>query len=160
MARPADRREFLETFLWLVDRNRPAREFRFKLGLKTPALAKAIKNIAGMRQELQDIYDWDKQKKAAPVKAAPTKPLPKPKPLRALPKPKAESEPKPKPAGKMQRKNMGENYAEKPDNLFKPVSPKIKPVLPPIGEVKIDDSWREKSKRNKKEKNESASEPE
>ncbi len=51
----ADRKEWLETFLWLADHNKPARDFRIKLGLRRPGLSRVIKNITAMRQELKDI---------------------------------------------------------------------------------------------------------
>lgn len=83
MARPTNRREWLESFLWLVDRNRPAREFRTKLGIKTPELAKKIADVGALRSELQMIYDVDKVKvsKVSEPKAAMTKPLPRPSKL-------------------------------------------------------------------------------
>lgn len=109
MARPKDRKEWLETFLWLADRNRPAREFRSRLGLKTTVLSKAIKNIVSMRQELKDIYDLEKQKKVLPEKAIPIKSLLKPKvKLKA----------------KLQRKDVGEGHAEKLDDSWRDKSKK------------------------------------
>lgn len=55
MARPANRKEWLELFLELTDRNRPAREFRLKLGIKLPELGENIQNISQIRRELAEI---------------------------------------------------------------------------------------------------------
>lgn len=56
MARPANRKEWLEKFLWLADRNRPAREFRTQLGIRIPDLSRLVGGIGGLRTELSEIY--------------------------------------------------------------------------------------------------------
>lgn len=71
MARPVNRKEWLETFLWLADRNRPAREFRLKLGIKLPNLSSAIKSINAFRDELEQLYVSDKTKKSISKKIRP-----------------------------------------------------------------------------------------
>ena len=63
MSRPSTRKEWLETFLWLADRNRPAREFRNKLGVRIPDLKKHISAINSYRNELNALYVKEKTDK-------------------------------------------------------------------------------------------------
>ncbi len=51
------RREWLEKFIWLADRNKPARDFRTKIGIRFADIPNEIKKLGKYREELEDILD-------------------------------------------------------------------------------------------------------
>lgn len=58
-----ERKEWLETFLWLADNNRPAIEYRKRLGVKHNKLPVIIKKIPAFRKELADILAAEQAEK-------------------------------------------------------------------------------------------------
>ncbi len=56
------RKKWLEKFIWLADRNKPARDFRTKLGIRFADIPKEIKKLGKYREELQDILDLEEIK--------------------------------------------------------------------------------------------------
>jgi len=56
------RTDWLERFLWLCDRNRPANEFA-RIGIRVPTLKKHLVKIEAYRDELKTIYIVEKAQK-------------------------------------------------------------------------------------------------
>jgi len=69
------RKEWLETFLTLADRNAPAMQYRRKLGIRAQKLPTFVRQIGSFRKELEklhaeDIYAANRKKKEESLKKA------------------------------------------------------------------------------------------
>ena len=57
MARPTNRKEWLEKFLYLAGANKPARQFRTQLGIKLSAIPSEISKLSQYKAELDKIKE-------------------------------------------------------------------------------------------------------
>lgn len=55
-----ERKEWLKTFIWLADNNRPALEYRKRLGVAHAKLPVIIKKLPAFRKELAEILEKER----------------------------------------------------------------------------------------------------
>ena len=168
MGRPANRKEWLETFFELADGNKPARMFRTRLGIKTADLGKCIASIDALRRELEAIYAVEVLD-ASNLGKTETKPLPiptmtmterkpkkpsKPAPAKPVPTIKEMKERKVEAKGKLKPTKAPKGYKSSPGNrpknnkLFRPESDKRQKPAELGPKETPDDSWRKKDTKD------------